>query len=123
MAFLQRQILKRTVNEAKARNFLCSPFSTVPSSIASDDAATPQLPPFDYQPKPYTGPSADQVLQKRKTFLGPSLFYYYQKPVSFFSFFFQLLLLVSISKIVFNLFLRIFFAIKGVEDFIFCLKV
>ncbi|KAJ4715636.1 Alanine-glyoxylate aminotransferase 2, mitochondrial, putative, expressed [Melia azedarach] len=82
MAFLQRQILKRTVNKAKARNFLCSPFSTVPSSIASDDAAPPQLPPFDYQPKPYTGPSADQVLQKRKTFLGPSLFYYYQKPLN-----------------------------------------
>lgn len=42
----------------------------------------PDLPPFDYQPEPYKGPLADEVLQKRKKFLGPSLFYYYQKPVS-----------------------------------------
>ena len=80
MAF-QTQMLRRKVKEAKARfcwNSLCSSFSTVPSPIDSP----PQLPPFDYQPKPYKGPSADEILQKRKKFLGPSLFYYYQKPVS-----------------------------------------
>ncbi|CAA6665103.1 unnamed protein product [Spirodela intermedia] len=37
---------------------------------------------FDHQPKPYSGLSADEILQKRKTFLGPSLFYYYQKPIN-----------------------------------------
>lgn len=41
-----------------------------------------ELPPFDYVPKPYTGPSADEVLAKRKKFLGPSLFYYYQTPLN-----------------------------------------
>ncbi|XWS41502.1 hypothetical protein CRYUN_Cryun17cG0087200 [Craigia yunnanensis] len=95
MAMLQRMILKRTVEEAKAKlNFNrnriltpCSSFSTVTSSsfaaaaAASDDAPR-QLPLFDYQPKPYNGPSADEILQKRKKFVGPSLFYYYQKPLN-----------------------------------------
>lgn len=87
MAFLQRQILKRTVKESKAKLNICTSYSTAAS--ASAVATTPpQLPPFDHDPKPYTGPSADQVFQKRKQFLGPSIFHYYQKPVSFFPFFF-----------------------------------
>lgn len=59
----------------------CSSYSSVTSSLGID--TPPQLPRFDYEPKPYKGPSADEVLQKRKKFLGPSLFYYYQKPVKF----------------------------------------
>ncbi|KAM0056064.1 putative alanine--glyoxylate transaminase [Helianthus debilis subsp. tardiflorus] len=51
----------------------------------------PELPPFDYPPVPYNGPSADEVFEKRKKYLGPSLFHYYQKPVIFF-----LLLLIII---------------------------
>jgi hypothetical protein len=72
----QRQMLKGTVREAKTkfcRNSLslslslCSSFSTVPSSVDS----SPQLPPFDYQPKPYEGRAlADETLQKRKYFFG-----------------------------------------------------
>ncbi|KAG5522156.1 hypothetical protein RHGRI_034364 [Rhododendron griersonianum] len=54
-------------------------FLMAPSSAA---VAAPELPPFDYDPKLYTGPSADEVLAKRKKFLGPSLFHYYQKPVN-----------------------------------------
>ena len=41
---------------------------------------TPTLPPCDYQPKPYTGPSADEVLALRKQFLNPGIFLYYKKP-------------------------------------------
>ena len=41
----------------------------------------PDLPPFDYQPKKYTGPSADEVLQLRKQFLNPGIFLYYKKPL------------------------------------------
>src|SRR5580698_3563853 len=44
---------------------------------------TPTLPAFDYQPKPYTGPSAEEVLRIRKEFLSPALFLYYKKPVMF----------------------------------------
>jgi alanine-glyoxylate transaminase/(R)-3-amino-2-methylpropionate-pyruvate transaminase len=42
---------------------------------------TPLLPPTDFQPKPYTGPSAEEVLALRKQFLSPGLFLYYKKPL------------------------------------------
>ncbi|XP_031492840.1 alanine--glyoxylate aminotransferase 2 homolog 1, mitochondrial [Nymphaea colorata] len=45
-------------------------------------SAPPVIPPFDYEPKPYHGLRADEVLEKRKKFLGPSLFHYYQKPLN-----------------------------------------
>ncbi|MBA0628349.1 hypothetical protein Godav_023093 [Gossypium davidsonii] len=88
---LQRKLLRRTFGEGKAiLNFNsnpvlspCTSFSTVTSAAATPFHNAPrQLPPFDYQPKPYNGPSADQILEKRKKFLGPSLFYYYQKPLN-----------------------------------------
>jgi alanine-glyoxylate transaminase/(R)-3-amino-2-methylpropionate-pyruvate transaminase len=41
----------------------------------------PKLPPFDYQPKPYTGPSADEVLALRKQYMNPGIFLYYKKPI------------------------------------------
>ena len=44
---------------------------------------TPDLPPFDYQPRPYSGPSADEVLGLRKKFLNPGIFLYYKKPIMF----------------------------------------
>jgi alanine-glyoxylate transaminase / (R)-3-amino-2-methylpropionate-pyruvate transaminase len=40
----------------------------------------PDLPPFEYTPRKYTGPSADEVLQLRKEFLNPGIFLYYKKP-------------------------------------------
>lgn len=39
------------------------------------------LPPFDYQPKPYSGPSAEEVLSLRQEFVNPAIFHYYKKPV------------------------------------------
>nr|XP_010926237.1 alanine--glyoxylate aminotransferase 2 homolog 1, mitochondrial [Elaeis guineensis] len=50
--------------------------------LASFSAAPPSLPPFDHQPRPYKGMPGEEILWKRKTFLGPSLFYYYQKPLN-----------------------------------------
>src|SRR5438105_8172851 len=41
----------------------------------------PDLPPFDHQPKKYSGPSADDVLRLRKEFLNPGIFLYYKKPI------------------------------------------
>lgn len=40
------------------------------------------MPPFDYTPPPYDGPSADEVLRKRSQFLSPSLFHFYKKPLN-----------------------------------------
>ncbi len=42
---------------------------------------TPPLPPFDHNPKPYTGPSPDEVLELRRQFLNPGIFLYYKKPL------------------------------------------
>lgn len=41
----------------------------------------PQLPPFDYQPLPYDGPSKAEVLEMRKTFLNPAKFLHFKEPV------------------------------------------
>jgi alanine-glyoxylate transaminase / (R)-3-amino-2-methylpropionate-pyruvate transaminase len=39
------------------------------------------LPPFDYTPKPYSGPSAEEVLAMRKAHVSPGIFHYYKKPI------------------------------------------
>src|SRR6266513_2511079 len=41
----------------------------------------PELPPFVYQPQPYRGPFAEEVLQLRRQFLNPGLFRYYKRPL------------------------------------------
>ncbi|MCH92109.1 alanine-glyoxylate aminotransferase-like protein, partial [Trifolium medium] len=38
----------------------------------------PQLPPFDYQPRPYNGPTLEEILADQKSFLGPSI--YHKRP-------------------------------------------
>ncbi len=43
--------------------------------------SSPVLPPFDFTPQPYHGPSADEVLALRKQFLNPAIFHYYKKPI------------------------------------------
>src|SRR6185436_7881132 len=42
---------------------------------------TPTLPPFAHTPRPYTGPSADEVFALRQQFLSPAIFHYYKKPI------------------------------------------
>ncbi len=39
------------------------------------------LPPTDFKPAPYTGPSAETVLAQRKRHLSPGIFLYYKKPL------------------------------------------
>ena len=41
----------------------------------------PTLPPFDYHPQPYSGPSAEEVLALRREFVSPAIFHYYQSPL------------------------------------------
>ena len=41
----------------------------------------PEMPPFEHRPRPYAGMGATEILEKRKKFLGSSLFHYYKKPV------------------------------------------
>jgi alanine-glyoxylate transaminase / (R)-3-amino-2-methylpropionate-pyruvate transaminase len=39
------------------------------------------LPPTKHQPQKYSGPSAEEVLAKRKQFMNPGIFLYYKKPI------------------------------------------
>jgi alanine-glyoxylate transaminase/(R)-3-amino-2-methylpropionate-pyruvate transaminase len=48
---------------------------------AESTTQQPELPPHDHQPRPYTGPSADEVLALRKRHLTPALLTYYKKPL------------------------------------------
>ena len=53
----------------------------VPTTAEFNSTMHPTLPPFDYQPKPYAGPSAEEVLALRREFVNPAIFHYYKKPV------------------------------------------
>ena len=39
------------------------------------------LPPTNHKPQKYSGPSAEEVLAKRKQFMNPGIFLYYKKPI------------------------------------------
>lgn len=39
------------------------------------------LPPFDFQPPSYAGPSAEEVMQLRREFVNPAIFHYYRDPL------------------------------------------
>jgi alanine-glyoxylate transaminase/(R)-3-amino-2-methylpropionate-pyruvate transaminase len=39
------------------------------------------LPPFDYSPMPYDGPSPEEVLDLRNQYVSPGIFHYYKKPI------------------------------------------
>jgi len=41
----------------------------------------PKLPSYDHHPKPYAGPTLEEVMQLRKRYLTPSLLTYYKNPI------------------------------------------
>ncbi|KAF2305225.1 hypothetical protein GH714_003180 [Hevea brasiliensis] len=80
---MQRFIVKRLFS---GRNSISLPsparyFSQL-AQKENNDVLIPKLPPFDYSPPPYTGPSADEIMAKRKEFLSPSLFHFYKNPLN-----------------------------------------
>ncbi|PIA58072.1 hypothetical protein AQUCO_00500183v1 [Aquilegia coerulea] len=82
MMMLQR-LMKRAVLE-KNVGYKCRSFSQLAqtqSTYSENDVVLPKMPPFDYSPPPYTGPSAAEILQKRKDFLSPSMFTFYKNPL------------------------------------------
>lgn len=67
-------------NRARELLRLCRGLSLVAEkeAIAHEiESPIPKMPRFDYAPPPYNGPSAAEILQKRKKFLSPSMFYFY----------------------------------------------
>src|SRR2546430_399137 len=55
--------------------------TTIESPKAQPLTTGPKLPPTSHKPKPYSGPSAAEVLALRKQFLNPGIFLYYKQPL------------------------------------------
>ena len=49
--------------------------------MATAAPAVPTLPPCGHRPRPYAGPSKDEVIALRKQFVNPTIFTYYAKPL------------------------------------------
>jgi alanine-glyoxylate transaminase/(R)-3-amino-2-methylpropionate-pyruvate transaminase len=53
------------------------------TTIAARSTAVPriEMPPTDHRPRPYTGPSRDEVLAMRRQFMNPAIFTIYREPI------------------------------------------
>lgn len=51
--------------------------------MCGEETVDIELPPFGHVPRRYSGPSPEEVLAKRRTFLTPALITYYNNPVMF----------------------------------------
>ncbi|XP_002964947.2 alanine--glyoxylate aminotransferase 2 homolog 1, mitochondrial [Selaginella moellendorffii] len=65
---------------ARSRSLLRRLYSSSPD--AAPDLPALQMPAFDHVPRPYAGPSAEEVLEKRRKFMNPAMFLYYKKPLN-----------------------------------------
>ncbi|XP_010921087.1 alanine--glyoxylate aminotransferase 2 homolog 3, mitochondrial [Elaeis guineensis] len=74
---MQRLLLRRLASVAHG-----SGLSSLAAAGAEANALLPKMPPFDYTPPPYEGPTATDILKKRAEFLSPSMFYFYRKPLN-----------------------------------------
>lgn len=74
-----------TAGKLNLRRFVASQAAaTVKDDVTlpGNDVRVPKMPPFDYTPPPYTGPSSAEILEKRKEYLSPSMFTFYKQPLS-----------------------------------------
>ncbi|PIN13460.1 Alanine-glyoxylate aminotransferase AGT2 [Handroanthus impetiginosus] len=63
------------------RSFTASQ-STLAQSAQENESLLPKMPPFDYTPPPYYGPSAEEILSKRCQFLSPAVFHFFKNPLN-----------------------------------------
>ncbi|CAH1434863.1 unnamed protein product [Lactuca virosa] len=65
------------------RSFTKLAHESSPAALRGDDDQEflPQMPPFDYTPPPYDGPSAAELLEKRQRHLNPCMSYFYKNPM------------------------------------------
>lgn len=69
--------------QAFSRKLASQPAPVVPALAGEEATLLPKMPPFDYLPPPYTGPTGEEIMKKRREFLSPSLFHFYSTPVLF----------------------------------------
>ena len=77
---LTRRVFSRKISLCSQRCF--SQLAQKTASLQENDVTVPKMPPFDYSPPPYNGPTVDEIMAKRKAYLSPSLYHLYKKPVS-----------------------------------------
>ncbi|MCO5563437.1 hypothetical protein L7F22_017079 [Adiantum nelumboides] len=87
MAHLCKRLLTRSccTRQQPSRFFLRAAYSSTHGVATVEEAAAPplpQLPPFNFTPSPYTGPSADEILRKRRQHLNPGIILYYKKHIN-----------------------------------------
>ncbi|KAI5073709.1 hypothetical protein GOP47_0011722 [Adiantum capillus-veneris] len=84
-------LCKRLVSRSKqlyvvpSKLSLAAAYSSAHGAATKEDAAPsppPELPPFHFSPSPYTGPSADEILQKRRRYMNPGIILYYKKHIN-----------------------------------------
>lgn len=83
---VMRRALISAAKAGGGRRFIASQAAAtakVDVKSLENDVISPKMPAFDYSPPPYTGPSAAEILKKRKEFLSPSMFTFYNHPVSY----------------------------------------
>ncbi|XP_052207935.1 alanine--glyoxylate aminotransferase 2 homolog 2, mitochondrial-like isoform X2 [Diospyros lotus] len=51
-------------------------------ALQETERAIPKMPPFDYTPPPYTGPSAADIMEMRLRHLSPAAFHLYSHPLN-----------------------------------------
>ncbi|KAB5552230.1 hypothetical protein DKX38_009541 [Salix brachista] len=78
--FITKRLLSSTNSLRSPRCF--SQLAQNQTPLPENEVPVPKLPPFDYSPPPYTGPPADEILAKRKEYLSPSLFHFFNKPLN-----------------------------------------
>ncbi|KAF8397158.1 hypothetical protein HHK36_016065 [Tetracentron sinense] len=80
---MMQRVLRRAFSgkESPWRHRCFSQLAQREASLQENDVLLPKMPPFDYSPPPYNGPSATEILQKRREYLSPSMFCFYKKPL------------------------------------------
>ncbi|XP_051113648.1 alanine--glyoxylate aminotransferase 2 homolog 3, mitochondrial-like isoform X2 [Andrographis paniculata] len=78
---MMRRVISRAAISFKPSRFHRSQ-SSLSRTLADEEPVLPQMPPFDYTPPPYTGPTAEEILSKRHKFLSPAVFHFFNKPLN-----------------------------------------
>ncbi|KAF8378200.1 hypothetical protein HHK36_029537 [Tetracentron sinense] len=73
---MQRALKRAFSGRSSLRKHRCFSASLLKNN---DDILLPKMPPFDYSPPPYNGPSAAEIFQKRREYLSSSMLHSYEK--------------------------------------------
>ena len=77
-----RQMIARSVSSQWRRCRHAAGIASISATARAAPETVPQMPAFDYTPVPYTGPLANEILEKRRRFMNPSIVLFYKKHVS-----------------------------------------